>query len=274
MRFDRVMALSLVRPRAWAHVTLIACALGLGAGHPATASTGPHLVIRHDRWKSSTGACTVDIERASVIGVAAEVKARIDGLLARGLASQLPSSALTPSERKARCAKAIAQNAPYFKVVGHPYEEFEAADWTPGLARGRWLSARLHVTEYAGGAHPSDSYTAITFDLAHGGYPVPRSGFYPSSQRARFNHLIFVSEVALTKTFDPQNPPDAETIGFLRQSAQALVVDAAQILLTSAGIEVTGIQDSEAARNEIVKVPFAALEDLGTPGGPLDPATR
>jgi hypothetical protein len=248
----RVTSSSLVRPRVWAHVTSIAFALPLGAGQ-ASAATEPHLVIRRDIWKSSSGACTVDIERASVTGVPAEVKARIDGLLARTLASQLPSSERTRSEWEASC-KAIAENAPYVEKLGHPYGQDEGADWTPGLARGRWLSARLHVTAYAGGAHPSDSYTAITFDLGHEGYPVPRSGFYPNSRRARFNQLIFAARVALTKAFEPQNPLDAATIGYLRAETQALDIDASQILLMAAGVEVTGTESAEAGRNEIVNV--------------------
>lgn len=257
--------------------TAIACALASVAIQPAAAAADPHLLVRRDNWTSSTGACEAKFEHATVVGVPADVKARIDGFLERALASESTSYQDAPYGRPARvrevvCAKGIAANAPYAKE--REFATIEAAVWTPGFARGRWLSTRLHVMNFAGGAHGSDTYFAITFDLDHGGYPVPASGFYTNAQRARFNHALFTSQVAVRRSNDPDGPLDADDIESLRQNAQALNVQAAQILLTSAGIEVTGMETSEAARSEVVKVSFSALRGIGTPGGPLDPATR
>jgi hypothetical protein len=250
----------------------IVAILASGFGRFASATDEPRLDINSETWTSSAGVCTARIARASVSGVPADVKARIDGLLASALTSRLPSSQSTPAEREAQCAKALSENAPYQKV--HPYQQTEADDWTTGFSHGRWLSARLHVTQYSGGAHPSDNYVSMTFDLAHAGYPVPKSGFYLDAQRARFNQALFKYYVANVTSFDPQHPPDASDLKYMSETTRALDLDETHILLTSAGIEINGIENAEAARNEIVKVPFSALNGIGTPGGPLDPATR
>jgi hypothetical protein len=210
-----------------------------------------------------------------VTNVPASVKVRIDGFLAKALSAQTEYAKVALSEREAACNAARADN-PDTASQNDRLHVYEGSDWTSGWARGRWLSVRLHTTESSNRqAHPSDSYAAYTFDLEHGGYPVPTSGYYTRAQRKRLNAAVYAADVAAFSAFAKQNPGDGPVdLSYLRAKDTALQLDATQILLTDSGIELTHTDESEAARGLILKIPFAKLAGIGTPGGPLDPATR
>jgi len=226
----------------------------------------PQIAIVTEHWKSSTGACTADLEHATVTGVPSDVKARIDANLAAVLASQSATAPLPKAKREAECAGSFE---------GRAFSSTETATWTKGLMRGRWLSMRLHVSSYASpAAHPADRYAAITFDLDHGGYPVPRAGFYTNSQRPALNAELAKGAIATLAANDPSGARDPSTVASIRHEIEQAAIDESQLLLTPSGLEVTGVFESEAARNLIVSVTFAELRGIGTPGGPLDPQTR
>ena len=245
--------------------SFVAVVLAFGGARCAEAATDPRLVIHHDLWTSSTGRCTVDIEHASVAGVPSGVKRRIDGILAK----QMMDLSLTPetsSRREAACTKETKERIAVDKRDS--YHGFEHADWTTGLARGRWLSVRFHYSEYSGAfqVHPADYYRSTTFDLAHGGYPVPTIGFYVKAQRAHLADALTRAEIASLNA-----AVDREAV---HQLVSGALIDDPDIIVTLDGIEVTGLGGDEATRNLIVKVPYSQLTGVGTPDGPLDPATR
>ncbi len=263
-----------IRARALAWIFLAACIVATQWAQPSSAMPQPRLAISIEHWKSATGACTADLEHATVTGVPSDVKARIDASLAKLLATQSPTAPLTRTKREANCAQATADFASYGKTIEHSFSSNEVARWTTGLARGRWLSVRLHVTGFAiGNAHPWDAYAAATFDLDHGGYPVPRSGFYTSAQRPAFDEKLAQSEVAALRSEDATASHDADVLASIRQQIEQSPINASNLLLTASGLEVTGTLD-EAFRNIIITLSYAGLKGIGTPGGPLDPATH
>jgi hypothetical protein len=262
--------------RAIACASLLVCTVSTLLGmRAAGAASQPHLAIVTEHWKSQSGRCSADLEHATVLGVPQDVKARIDASLANLLATQSPTAPLTRAKREANCAQVAADVASYVKKIEQPYTSFEEAKWTTGLARGRWLSVRLHVTAFAiENAHPSDQYAAVTFDLDHGGYPVPRNGFYTNAQRAALDAKLVQSEMAAIRHDDPSGLSDADAMASIRQQIAQAETDESHFLLTSSGIEFMGAIDAEPFNNEILKLSYAELKGIGTPGGPLDPATR
>jgi hypothetical protein len=243
-------------------VAAVACSIALGIASPIRAATQPRLAIVHEHWRSSSGACTVDLEHATVTGLPAAMKARMDRVLASLLLSQFPSAALTSREREAACAKR------------HRSPSYESADWTTGFAHGRWLSVRVHASGYASGAvHPWDAYAAITFDLTHGGDPVPKGGFYTNAQRVELDHVLANAEIAHLSA-DDGHAVDAVKAGYVRKDVEMSALTASDFLLTRTGIEVTGFTTVDAEGRQTIEVPYSALRGIGTPGGPLDAATR
>jgi hypothetical protein len=233
----------------------------------ARADADVRLSVRHDVWKSSTGRCTSDIGYPSVSGVPSNVKARVDGVLSQQLAylSLFPNRSVRT--REAACVKERQARIRFFKEDA--FHGFERAEWTVGLARGRWLSVRLHYEEYsgAGQAHPLDYYRATTFDLQHDGYPVPTSGYYLKAQRALLDRAVGDADIAARHVPSIWNDS-------VRKSVVAAGIDDRNVLVTPEGIEINGLGGDEAERTIIVSVPFSKLAGVGTPGGPLDPATR
>jgi hypothetical protein len=248
-------------------ISLALClATALAADVSAEVPVKPQITIATEHWKSSTGACAADLEHATVSGVPPDVKVRIDANLATLLTSQSETAPLSKAKREAECAGSIE---------GRAFSSTETATWTKGLMRGRWLSMRLHVSSYASAAaHPSDRYAAITFDLDHGGYPVRRAGFYTSSQRPALNAELAKGALAALAANDPIDTRDPSTLASMRHEIEQAAIDESQLLLTPSGLEITGVFESEAARNLIVRLTFAELRGVGTPGGPLDPQTR
>jgi len=254
-------------------VSILVCSVVASIAQAALAATQPRLAITREVWKSSTGACTVDLRHATVMGVSAEEKTRIDGVLAALLASRSPSAAVAPRQREATCAKAIAHRGA--GAAADSYSSDESADWTTGLAHGRWLSVRVHVSAYSSGAvHPSDAYAAVTFDLAHGGYPVPTSGFYTHARRPMLERVLAKAELAHLAAEQPGEPLDAAKIAYVRNDIAMSAFTESDFLLTTTGIEVTGIITTDAEGKQMIAVPYASLRGIGTPGGPLDPTTR
>jgi hypothetical protein len=254
-------------------VLAIAGVIAYGTARAASPASDPHVVIRHEIWKSSGANCTADIEHASVMGVPPEVKARSDGILEQ----QLQEVALRPSWRASReshCAQAIRDGITYFGGVR--FHGFNNADWTVGLTHARWISVRLHVEQYsgAGQAHPTDFYTSTTFDLRHDGYPVPTSGYFLKSQRARFDDALTSGWFALMKRGNPPYRPNVYAVADVHGAIASAVIDQRSIMLATGGIDDCGLGFNEATRTVIVDVPYEKLTGVGTPGGPLDPATR
>jgi hypothetical protein len=123
-------------------------------------------------------------------------------------------------------------------------------------------------------AHPSDEYTSVTFDLAHGGYPVPTFGFYTPGRRERFNAILYDADVREMRSLAKEERDLSVDSAYLKQRDAGLSVNATQILVRAKTIEVTNVDDSGAMRNYILQVDDAALFAIGTANGPLDPRTR
>jgi hypothetical protein len=240
----------------------VACSIALWIALPVRAATQPKLSIVREHWRSSSGACTVDLDHATVTGLPTAMTARMDRVLASLLRSQAPSAASTSRERELACAKR------------HHFSSYENADWITGLAQGRWLSARIHASGYASGAvHPWDGYAAVTFDLEHGGDPVPTSGFYTNARRAKLDQILANAEIAHLDAEDGK-AVDADRAAYVRRDVEMSALKASDFFLTRRGVEVTGITTVDAEGRQIIEVPYSVLRGVGTPGGPLDAATR
>jgi hypothetical protein len=191
------------------------------------------------------------------------------------LRAQTIFARVSANERDVACRRLVKDDGDEVSDLGRPLAIFERIEWTMGLARGRWLSVRLHDSFGSShAAHPEDVYASYTFDLTHGGYPVPTRGFYTKAQRSRLNAAIFAAEMRTLADLAKQDPAQTVPRDYVKSNAEGLTIEAPQILLTETGIEVTGVDPSEAARNLIVAIPFSDLTGVGTTGGPLDPATR
>ena len=230
----------------------------------------PHVVLEEVAWKSAAGHCSSKYQRATVAGVPAAAAAVIDAAL-RKMERDVAEAATSPGG--AACEKEYREDIAADPRGSMLHGSFFDGDWTVGLQTKRWISVRFHTTSFAGGAHPSDTYAAATFDLAHGGYPVRTFGFYTSARRKRFDRIVLDADFRTMATLSKREgftvDPD-----FLRTRDSDLAVDASQILVLPGAIAISGIGSSEAERNDLLTIDERPLFAVGTPNGPLDPKTR